>query len=964
VFPADAAANCPELDELERLAAGEEVESHTRDHVSGCQRCQAALAEICACNTFLDQHRAALRSAVEGAAPVAPVIPGYRIVARIEAGGQGVVYKAVQTATHRKVAIKLLRDGVVANERQRFRFERETELLASLRHPNIVTLFDRGCTPDGHDYLVMEWVHGVPLDKYVRDPLDAGTYGQAGIRTKLTLFSKIAQAVQHAHGGSVIHRDLKPGNILVDDAGEPHIIDFGLARAELGNRGPLPTMTGDFAGTRAYSSPEQVAGKADQMRVTTDVYSLGVILYEMLTGAFPYPVDGSPSEIDRHIQLTEPRSPCATNPAIPDDVATIVLRALRKNAQERYATAGALAADIDDYLAGRPIAAKKDSTWYVLRRTLRRHRRTLATVSAATLAIILGIVGVVAYRVASSRAAAEQARAVAETEHAEALGLVLQSMGRPAVAPPDYAGRGFARLASQIQLGWLGDKRGIESATAALIAGVNRDAGYPEIAEEWVREANVQRQLELGPDYPETAQGLYELAEIILFRRRPAEAQRYCEQAIALGQRLHGDGGLDVARGRELLARIALARGDSATAARLAAEAAAVQIAQLGEESLDVARSRDTRAAVLFAAGDVASAEAECLRALRVRLTLLNDEHPAVAESLRRLATILEAKTGATAAAPSVPEGAADAWSAADLRALAAELEQLSAPPADGQTSAPQVLHRMLQLKEALLGPLHKALLSTLGALEVEAGARSDVDEMEAAYARAAAVIEATQGPQSLALADCLQGLGSVRCNYQGRYAAGLADFERAADIWWAVPADRRDYVAAAITERWLAEDLALAGEWDRAAAHYRHCIEVLRDREGPEHYAVVTARCGYGWVLLQQGRAAEGEQEARAALALGERLGALIPPNQWTHQRLFVGMTLAERGQFAEAQKLLEQAWDGEGADHGGAIGLPIPPNSMPARRLVEHMITICVAQGDAAGEAHWREILAAAGK
>ena len=735
MFPADAAADCPELDELERFAAGEEVESHTRKHVPGCQRCQAALAEIRECNTYLAQHRAAFRSGIEDAAPVTPVISGYRIVAHIEAGGQGVVYKAVQTATHRKVAIKLLRDGILANERQRFRFERETELLASLRHPNIVTLFDRGRTPEGHDYLVMEWVHGVPLDKYVRNRSESEAYRDAGLRAKLTLFSKIAQAVQHAHGGSVIHRDLKPGNILVDDAGEPHIIDFGLARAELGDRGPLPTMTGDFAGTRAYASPEQVAGKADQMRVTTDVYSLGVILYEMLTGTFPYPIEGSPSETDRHIQFTEPRSPRAVNRAVPDDVATIVLRALRKDAQERYATAGALAADIDDYLAGRPIAAKKDSTWYVLRRTLRRHRRMLATVSATALAITLGILGIVAYRVANARAAAEQARAVAETEHAEALGLVLQSMGRPAIhastlragapspgfdafVPASYAGRGLVRLACQIRLGWLGDKHRLESATASLIAGVYRDGGHPALAEELVREANLQRQLKLGPDHPETAQGLFELAEILLVRKRFAEAQRYCAQAITLEQRDHGEGGLDVARGRELMARIVLARGDSTTAARLAAEAAAMQSTQLGEESVDLARSRDTRAAALLAAGDLAAAEPECLRALRARLTLLTDEHPAVAESLRRLATILEARIGATATAPaSVPAGVAAAWSAADLRALADELDQLGAPPGEGSTSVPQVLRRMLQLKEALLGPYHRALLSTLGAL-------------------------------------------------------------------------------------------------------------------------------------------------------------------------------------------------------------------------------------------------------
>ena len=168
-------AGCPPIERLAAFIDGAE-DGFVAEHATHCPACQQQLAQIRECDAFLAHHQGALTAALDSHSSSPPAIPGYRIVARIEVGGQGVVYKAVQTATHRKVAIKMLRDGLLANERQRFRFERETELLASLRHPNIVTLFDRGRTPEGHDYIVMEWVHGVPLDAYVRDELSKSSY--------------------------------------------------------------------------------------------------------------------------------------------------------------------------------------------------------------------------------------------------------------------------------------------------------------------------------------------------------------------------------------------------------------------------------------------------------------------------------------------------------------------------------------------------------------------------------------------------------------------------------------------------------------------------------------------------------------------------------------------------------------------------------------------------------------------
>src|SRR5262249_42701258 len=340
---------------------------------------------------------------------------------------QGVVYRALQTATHRQVAIKMLRDGAFASTRQRFRFERETDLLAALNHPSIVTIFDKGRTAEGQDYLIMEGISGLPLDGYVGLHIGGGPGPRrAQVRAMLVLFSKIAHAIEHAHGASVIHRDLKPSNILVDDHGEPHIIDFGLARPETGPRGPMPTITEEFAGTRAYASPEQVGGGPGLMRVTTDVYSLGVIFYHALTGRYPYPVEGSSGDVERHIRFSDPPTLRSADREIPADVETIVLKALSKDALRRYQAAGLLASDIDDFLAGRAISARRDSVLYVLKKSAQRHRAAFAALVGLLVLIsaFAGAMTMQARRLANQSRSAEAALALSTIQRGRLMGKV------------------------------------------------------------------------------------------------------------------------------------------------------------------------------------------------------------------------------------------------------------------------------------------------------------------------------------------------------------------------------------------------------------------------------------------------------------------------------------------------------------------------------------------------------------
>jgi len=352
-----------------------------------------------------------------GAAPVGtPVITGYDNLRELARGGQGVVYAATQRSTRRAVAIKVLLDGALSSGAARRRFEREIDLVAGLKHPNIVAVYDSGMTEDGRLHLVMELVEGVPLDQAMRPEGNA-----VDLREQVRVFAEICDAVHYAHQRGVIHRDLKPSNVRVDRAGRPKILDFGLAKAAgiesamtiaPGGMSVL-SASGQFVGSLPWASPEQAGGNPDAIDLRTDVYSLGVMLFQVLTGQFPYDVSGSLRTALDNIVLSAPRSARALRRDVNDEVETILGKALAKEPARRYQSAGDLAADLRHYLAGEPIAAKRDSAWYTLRKTIRRYRLYVAAASVALVAILAGsIVAVQQARQASlERDVAKQALA-------------------------------------------------------------------------------------------------------------------------------------------------------------------------------------------------------------------------------------------------------------------------------------------------------------------------------------------------------------------------------------------------------------------------------------------------------------------------------------------------------------------------------------------------------------------------
>ena len=311
-------------------------------------------------------------------------IPGYELIEEISRGGQAIVYKGQHRTTGRPVAVKLLRDGTLSDAVSRERLQREARVLAALNHPNIVTVIDAGVSPDGHDYLVMNYIAGRSLDAFF-DDAPAGRRGakqdaaDADPSFLLRLFATVCDAVNAAHLRGITHRDLSPSNIRVDEANQPHVLDFGLAKTAFdrfiaGRDGGNVSITGQFLGKLAYASPEQAAGDADHIDIRTDVYALGVILYQVLTGGrFPYEVAGNMVEVLNNIIHAQPTPPStrisadvstralsdrtlktAHPPLINEAIEAIVMKALAKDPADRYQTAGEFGRDVRQYLAGGP----------------------------------------------------------------------------------------------------------------------------------------------------------------------------------------------------------------------------------------------------------------------------------------------------------------------------------------------------------------------------------------------------------------------------------------------------------------------------------------------------------------------------------------------------------------------------------------------------------------------------------
>ena len=583
----------------------QEVESMLRAHAAADEFLEQPAIEVHA-KTFAD--------AEENALPPGKSLGVYRIVSLLGAGGMGEVYLADDTELGRQVALKLVqrglpRAGVVRHLRQ------EARILAGLNHPNIARLYGVGATPDGTPFFIMEYVEGKRLDDFCR--------GRGlTINERLELFRKVCAAVSYAHQHLVIHRDLKPANIRVTPEGEPKLLDFGIAKLLDAGEEPPAGETLTMAGmmTPDYASPEQIRG--EMMTTASDIYALGVLLYELLTGERPHRLTTRiPHEIARAISEDEPLRPSQRRRELAGDLDNILLMALRKEPERRYASVALFSEDIRRHLAGLPVLAHKDTTAYRATKFVRRHR---GAVVAATLVFFALLGGVVVANWQARIARRAQVKAETSRKQADRLNQFLEdlmSSADPAKMGKDGKIVPMLDAAGEKLDHELADEPEILARAHETLRRAYQHLGISDRAEEHARAALALVRRLHGPDDPATARAEFHLADVLSDRYRPQEAEPLLRHALAVEreQPVPNDG--DLADTLETLSFIYATEKRSGDAEKVAQEAISHARAAWGEQDQRFLRVLNEMGNIQIAKGDYAAA-APIYR----RLIALNDK--------------------------------------------------------------------------------------------------------------------------------------------------------------------------------------------------------------------------------------------------------------------------------------------------------------------------------------------------
>ncbi|MEP7340374.1 MAG: tetratricopeptide repeat protein [Acidobacteriota bacterium] len=600
---------------------------------------------------------------------IGELIGPYKLIRELGKGGMGIVFlgERADDQYKKRVAVKVIKRGMDTEEIVA-RFRHERQILASLDHPNIARLLDGGTTADGLPYFVMEHIEGQPIDEY------CSTH-KLTTNERLNLFRTVCGAVHYAHQNLVVHRDLKPTNILVTEDGTVKLLDFGIAKIlnpEMFPETVLPTRTWERPMTPAYASPEQVRGQT--ITTASDVYSLGVVLYELLTGRRPYEFKSlAPHEIAKVVCETQPirpstavRQPETARPEssvkdsdgqhhletnveaerlsrrLQGDLDNIVLMALRKEPQRRYVSAQQLSEDIGRHLAGRPVIAREDTLGYRAEKFVKRNK---AAVAAAAVFVVLLAGFAVTMWVQSVRVARERDRAERERDKAARVSSFLvdlfkvndpsESKGN-AVTAREILDKGAEKVAEELK-----QQPETQATLMQTMGDAYQSLGLLDRALPLLEDSLKLRRQASGSNQPDTASSLQSLGELHVTRGEFDKAEPLFRESLDIRRKLYGSEHQAIAESLNSLGNLFYNKRDYKTAEPLLRDAIAMQRKLAGSENAPLANYESNLAQTLQDQGSFDEAEKLNRESLAIQRKLLGEAHPDVVSSLNNLAVLL-----------------------------------------------------------------------------------------------------------------------------------------------------------------------------------------------------------------------------------------------------------------------------------------------------------------------------------
>jgi serine/threonine protein kinase len=790
----------------------------------------------------------------------------YRVVERIGEGGMGSVYRAVRESDfHKQAAIKVVKRGM-DSDFVLARFRQERQILAGLDHPNIARLLDGGRMEDGRPYLVMEYVEGTPIVAYCDEH-------RLSLDARLELFRTVCAAVQYAHQNLVVHRDLKPGNILVTEGGSPKLLDFGIAK--LMEPDAEATMTLVRMMSPECASPEQVRGEA--ITTATDIYSLGVLLYQLLCGAQPYKFDTlSSAEIARVVCEVEPRKPSTVRP-LDADLDNIALKALRKEPAHRYASAEQFSEDIRRYLARLPVIARPDTFAYRFSKFVRRHK---AASAATALAIISLIGGMAATLWQAHRSSVQQqiASAVNEFLRNDVLGQasILKQAGADTLPDPEMKVRTALDRAAKNIAGKFQTQPEVEAAMRQTIGEAYQELGLNAEAQLHVERAVELRRRVFGEKNADTLRSMYILAELYDTQGKSAEAESLQSRVLDLRRRVLGKEHPDTLASMAELANEYAHLGKFAGAETFQSKALELRRRVLGEEHPDTLVSMNDLALLYDHQGKYAAAEQLYMKANGIRMRVLGPDHPFTLTGINNLA-VLYSRQGKPALA-----------------------EPLTA--------------QILEARRRILGPDHPLVFETINNLAVQRINQGKYDQVEPLLAQVLEFNRRILGAESPKTIGNMNNLAGFYRRV-GEYKKAEPLLREALEIQRRVVGEENPLTLTVMTN--LAAVYQGEGQYPQAEQLYAKTLNLRGRVLGADHPDTLRTQVGLASVYIDQSKFERAQALARQAIEKYETKKSA----GWEkfYAQALLGESLAGQKQFSHAEPMLLAGYEGM-AKQGGA--------------------------------------------